>query len=205
MTLIIIILMCACLWAIREFIVGCWTWMRRRHYRHLYRVEETQRYFGEARESLLGLVLANKLDHQSATFQFLYSMDTFVLRRPDAYPQISLRIRSAIVDGTPGDSFGNQLQCESQSWNEDVRKVIGAHARAINNLIYSHSRILRYLRKVWRLVLKLIPAGRIANNIHNLIQTFIYKRENETTRQLKASQDKLNDLLNNQHGPFATV
>ena len=147
MTITIILFALGCLWALREIIIGFWGWQRRRYYRHLYRVEVTQRSFGEVRDSLLDLVRQGQLDDKSETFRFFHFFDTFVLRRPDAYPQISSLLQQSLLSETDR-SVSNKLQDESQQWTSDIRRVVEQHAAALGNLVISHSRLLRDRKSV---------------------------------------------------------
>lgn len=71
MILIVIVLFVALLWALREIIVGFWVWKTRRSYRQLYRIEVTQRLFGEQQKqaAFATLEMALNEEERSALLQ----------------------------------------------------------------------------------------------------------------------------------------
>ncbi len=203
-TITIILFLLGGLWALRELIVGFWVWQRRRHYRHLHRVEVTQRFFGEVRDSLLDLVRQGQLSDQSETFRFFHFFDTFVLRRPDAYPQISSLLRQLLLSETD-QSISSRLHEESQRWTSDTQKVVEQHAEALESLVISHSRLLRYLHNWWHSFSRLIPSPNIMDTARSKAKMFVYQQEDQTTQGLRAGQTKLRDLVGGRNNHFIAV
>lgn len=203
MIIVIVVSFVALLWALREIIVGCWVWKQRRAYRHLYRVEVTQQFFGSARESLIDLVRRGEVEDKSATFQILYFVDTFILRRPEEYSQISNALQTALL-GTTERSASLKLQDESKNWSPIVRETVTEHASAIDNLVISHSRFLRYLRMFANFIFKNIPRSKLIRSTYMIAKRVIRKKEDSATQDLRASQEKLLNLARYKHNSLAT-
>lgn len=193
MTIMALLLIIGSLWAVREVIVGLWVWKQRREYRHLHRVEVTQRFFGEARDALLSLVRTGKLDDKSATFRTLYHIDTYILRHPDAYPQISTVLQMALFDNNT-HSASSAFVAESRQWTPEIRHVVMRHAAALGNVIISHSRILRWAHSLKKYFVGLLPSSWFPQEARQKAKVLIFRQEDKTTHDIRASQAKLYTL-----------
>lgn len=136
--------------AIKELVSGLISWRRRRRIEHLLRVERTQSYFAAARNDLVQLALSRELDANSATFRFLYFLNTSFMRRPDSYPAFSAMLLHQILKDDGSQRPDPQLMKESEDWTPAIRNVVKASADAMNNIVLDYSlpmRLVRYLEK----------------------------------------------------------
>jgi hypothetical protein len=134
------------LWAIKEFIVGIFTWRRTRQLRHKLRVERTLHHFAEVRNQLTQLALERKIDAHSQTFQQLYTINTYIMRRPDAYPQISSMLQYLIMNREAERS--DSLSAESKNWSPEMKEVVKASADALGYLILNYSFFARLIYRL---------------------------------------------------------
>jgi hypothetical protein len=133
---------------------------RVRRLRKAHRVERTRALWGEARYLLFDLVHQGKLDVNSGIFRLFYGLQTTVLRRPEAYDEISHTILDVLnhVMEDPGEA---QAKVEKLPVfreigtvvSEEMRPVIGKMMEGTMSLIVGHSgygRLLVLILKVKR-------------------------------------------------------
>lgn len=113
----------------------------------IVRVDRIRRSFAEARIKLFELVTSKKLSPESATFRYLYYLHTSVMRRQDMYEDMWKVFVYAVVriKESTGD---RQIQIEASDWSSEVREVVLQTARAIELMIFEHSRPLRWLAAI---------------------------------------------------------
>lgn len=143
------VVVCAFL-AIKELVSGLISWRRRRRIEHLLRVERTQSHFAVARNDLVQLALSRELDANSATFRFLYFLNTCFMRRPDSYPAFSALLLHRILKGDGSQRPDPQLMEESGNWTPAIRSVVKASADAMNNIVFDYSLLMRLVRYLER-------------------------------------------------------
>jgi|694.fasta_scaffold39537_4 hypothetical protein len=114
------------------------------HSKSIARVDRIRRSFAEARIKLFRLVTSKKLSPESATFRYLYFLNTSVMRRQDMYEDMWKVFVYAIlqIKESTGD---HQIQLEASQWSSEVREVVLETADAIQLMIYEHLRPLRWL------------------------------------------------------------
>jgi len=135
------------LWSVKEIIVGILTWRHTRQLRHKLRVERTLQLFAEARNQLTKLALEEKIDANSKVFQQLYIMTTYIMRRPDAYPQISLMLQYSFSQENESEKDLSWYD-ESKTWSPEVKEVVKASADALGSLILNYSFLVRWIYRV---------------------------------------------------------
>lgn len=140
---------------LRNFILGTLSWRKSNTRLKSEQTEVTQRFFAEARNDLMNLVQRSELMTRSTTFQFFYYLDTFVMRRPNDYKQISMILVSSLVfDENSNSGIVEDLMRERKNWSKNVKKMISKQSMALNHLLVSHSFILR---NCYRVALLLLP------------------------------------------------
>ncbi|MEO1528201.1 MAG: hypothetical protein AAFX06_22450 [Planctomycetota bacterium] len=104
--------------------------------------EATREAFAEARRELEKIAREGTLSPLSQTFELLYLMQTYVLRRPHDFEQIASdwanRLETLDEDRTLAESLETRLSKESPEWPAGVREVISQTADAIELLINNH-------------------------------------------------------------------
>lgn len=129
------------LWAGIEVILGSMIFIQRYKLRKQFRIEKAQSYFAKSRNKLMELTIKQKININSITFEYFYLFNTALMRRPDEYPQISLKILSTLfADDSSKDSLIHQ---ESKDWTPEVREMVRMTADALGNLAIDYSFILR--------------------------------------------------------------
>ena len=139
MYLISILILLIMIWAVSEFVFGSYIWWKRRTIKHTIRVERTRHHFAEARTKLLKMVRESKIDANSETFKTIYHINTYVMRRPDQYPEISRKVLRAILLSKKEGS----LTSEAQDWDQETKEVVRETANALGLIVVDYSRILR--------------------------------------------------------------
>lgn len=117
----------------------------RRKYEHDLRTERTIGSFAQARNNLMALALEDKIDINSSTFQSLYEINTFVMRRPDKYKEISFFLMKVILEKEDCKEGKYSIEKESKNWSPEIKIVVKETATAIGNLIFDYSPYLRLL------------------------------------------------------------
>lgn len=163
MTAISVLFLLLILWSFREMFIGTITWVRRRKIRHDLRVEQTQRYFAEARNRLMDAAVRGEISVESQSFKKLYFINTFLMRRPDKYPQISTMLRDTLLKSDESIA-DNPLYMESMSWSAEVKKAAIGTAYAMSFVIINYSWILRTVISTGRVYisLKRVLFGRLS-------------------------------------------
>jgi hypothetical protein len=121
------------------------------HSKSIASVDRVRRSFAEARIKLFGLVTSKKLSPESATFRYLYFLNTSVMRRQDIYEDMYmmevfvyiipfLQIKESIGD--------HQIQLEASQWSSEVREVVLETVDAIQLMMYERPRPLRWLATI---------------------------------------------------------
>jgi hypothetical protein len=107
-----------------------------REYAQAIARERTRAHFAETRRLLLQMVSEEKVRAKSTTFETLYKIQTFIMRRPDEYEPVaalfawSILNKEHVKDGS--------LTAESKYWNDDIRKVVLQTAEGVDLLIEKH-------------------------------------------------------------------
>jgi hypothetical protein len=167
-------------------LAGIWRAGRRaRKYERIAHTEQTRSAWAEARAYLLDLVRQGKLSPRSLTFRTLYQVQTFILRRPDAYGEIAVHLRDAILTG-PGEP-PPWLE-ERQSWPKEVNEVFRRMAQGTSLLIFGYPRWGRVFQVAKLLGRLLVPA--VAGTIRQWALTAVRKM-GATLRALRVESDLL--------------
>ena len=98
---------------------------RAKRLRTLVRTEQTRSVWAEARAEMWDLARDGKLDVRSDTFRVFHRIQTFVMRRPDAYDDIS-RLLVGVM-GTPSNesaAVSYNWQAEQSTWPKDMDSVM---------------------------------------------------------------------------------
>jgi hypothetical protein len=131
------------LWAIGEFIVGTRVSRSRKQYQHRIREEQIRDYFAGLRQELLALALAGEIDVDSDLFQSLYRVQTFVLRRPDRYDELSKLLTKTLLIKNSEEISKTKLYKEAQQSPESVKKLIFRTGEGLFRVIFEFSTIFR--------------------------------------------------------------
>lgn len=192
MIILATITLLASLWCLREVVVGLLARGRSKRLRHVRRREMTQRHFAEARNELMKLAVAGKIDVNSATFKRLYFLNTAIMRRPESYQEIGAALRSAILNSAEGKGT-DALRRESEGWSDEVKVAIAKTERALSNLMVIYSRLWRLMYRFRHQVLPSLHF--LARAIDWLIERAEeYERRDPFVSDVLDSQMKMRDL-----------
>lgn len=137
----------ALLWFSVELGLGIRSWTTAKRYAHDLRVEKTTREFASARNKLMHLARTGMIDVESETFRTFYYLTTFVMRRPDQYPEISEALMKVIVLRGKSASY-NLLKEESRKWTPEVKKLVREVSGAFSSLLVDYSSLFRFLLRL---------------------------------------------------------
>lgn len=101
------------------------------------RREETRTIWAEARAQLFDLVRAGEISPQSETFRAFYHIQTFVLRRPDAYEEVAEEIASSLLAKSPRANAPPWVD-EVGGWPRQMDDVVQKTAVGIGHLLIVH-------------------------------------------------------------------
>lgn len=108
--------------------------------------ERTRGVWAEAREALLELVAAGKLDVRSQTFRTFYGLQTFVMRRPDAYEDFSRLLAKAMLQSRKARVHG--WMAEAESWPAEMRSVIDRMRKGTEMLVFGYASGRRIILRI---------------------------------------------------------
>lgn len=121
---------------------------RVRRLRRVRNIERTRSTWGEARQLLFQLVAEGKLDAGSATFRSLYWLQTYVMRNPEEYDEVSRTLvqalsafseRDDIVTAWARHPMAAELAGEFESWPPEMQQVIGKMVEGATSLLTGHA------------------------------------------------------------------
>jgi len=142
--------------AVYLFISG---WLDRRLARRLELAAQTERTRGvwaQAREALFALVRDGKLDIRSETFRVFYGLQTFIMRRPDAYEEFSRKLARGFLAG-PKKADPPWTKEQSQ-WPEGMTRVLELMTEGFKMLAFEYASGRRILiRFVAGFLLRIAP------------------------------------------------
>lgn len=153
-----------------------WGSRRARHYKNIAHDEKIRSTWAEARARLLDLVRDNKLNVRSDTFKALYQVQTFILRRPEAYAEIAARFRETFL--TNSGSKPPRWFREKNSWPDELIEVFVKMANGTLLLALGYpgiGRLLNFFRIFMPWALK-----RFANSFSRLTTNFPFLRDEQT-------------------------
>lgn len=114
---------------------------RRRRYRSLARAEAARSYWGEAREELFNLVRDGKLDIRSETFRSFNAVQTFMLRRPDAYGDIAQQLLDMITVKPSGGQ--PKWAGEIHDWPDEMTQILEKMGKGIGVILFGFAKRAR--------------------------------------------------------------
>ncbi len=158
MTGISLLLLCISVFALGEFLFGSWLWLKRRRIKHLRRAERTRTQFAHARNKLMSVLEAEKISVKSRTFQSLYGLQTFIMRSPNEYRQISAMLRRSLFREPGPPQIDTAFSDESLKWSPETTEVVRDTASAMIYLMVDYSfriRIVGWLRYRLRFIHRL--------------------------------------------------
>ena len=159
----------------------------------IVRVERTRSQFAEARAAMMQLVFEGKLDIESHTFRTFYGLQTFIMRRPEAYNEFS-RYLVATMLASPSHAKRQRWMDEVEQWHPDMAAVMDRMSRGVSMLAFEFPYGRRLIATA---LLRLTPvlaahaskkALRLASNWFGRVPII------ETTRRLLAVQSKLETI-----------
>lgn len=112
---------------------------KRKYYFALYNAERTKSYFAKARNELMVLAMNNKIDTQSEYFVTLYSLNTLMMRNPNAYSILSKEFTKSLLTIKSKGAYG---------LTEGERKISYLTAQALGHIVINYSGFMRLLYKV---------------------------------------------------------
>lgn len=105
--------------------------------KHEVRVEQTRACWADARSQLMELAREGKLATDSETFTTFYGVQTFVLRRPEAYRDIARALASTMLSKSPGAQ--NSWLQEVPDWPPEMKEVVGKMKNGTDRLVAMHA------------------------------------------------------------------
>lgn len=151
--------------SVNELVSGLISRRRRKRIEHLLRIERSQSHFAIARNDLVQLALNRELDANSATFRFLYFLNTGFMRRPDAYQSISAALLQRILTDDGSQRPDPQLMKESASWTPAIKHVVRASADAMNNIVFDYALPMRLMLRLEKRINPQSTSTQLANKL----------------------------------------
>lgn len=112
---------------------------QKRYYTSLYKAELTKSYFAEARNELMGMAIAGKIDANSSYFKDMYRLNTIIMRAPDQYEKISMGITKVLLDI---NTFKNT---SSSNLTESEKHILRLTAKALGQIVIEYTFPFRLL------------------------------------------------------------
>lgn len=103
-----------------------------RNFRRMAKFERIRTKFAAARGELIWLAAESELSPSSVTFQHLYTVQTMMMRRFDAYPNMSRSFWTQMFDGKIKAEA--RLHKEVPSWSMGTRRVAEKTADALRHV-----------------------------------------------------------------------
>lgn len=116
--------------------------------------ERARAHWAAARRELLGLVESGKISIESETFRTFYGLQTYIMRRPDAYAEFSRRL-AAVMARAPQRSPRKSWQAELEEWPPEMEPVLRHMSQGVLALVMGYPAGRRLMV---RLVLRAMPA-----------------------------------------------
>ena len=142
-----IIILALLLIFLREVVIILLAWRKIVTLEEKQRIECTTRRFAKARAHLMDLAVQGIISTDSYTFQSLYTINTFVMRRPDQYAEISALLFRVILTGE-NSKDPDPLTQESVTWTPEIKAVMRETAEAIGIIILDHSFLLKWVLRL---------------------------------------------------------
>lgn len=114
-----------------------------RRVRHLKRELHTERIrnsWAEARVQMYALIREDKLSVHSATFREFVRMQTFILRRPERYREISEHLRYGLLRSVGEDADALDWETEIRDWPQEMHAVLVNMSNGTMELLKSRRR-----------------------------------------------------------------
>lgn len=105
-------------------------------YMRLAHTERTRSVWAEAREELFNLVRDEKLDPRSKTFDVLFGIQTFIVRRPDAYQEIASQLQDSLIASDTAEK--PSWMAEQATWPAEMRSVLSKMAKGSEMLAFGY-------------------------------------------------------------------
>lgn len=144
---------------------------RRLYWEHKTRVEQTRGHFAGARNELLRVVRDGELSVDSETFRQIYGIQTFIMRRPDQYVEISEQLTRALW--RHNGERATWIDEEAPTWTPRVRDVMSQTAQGIGLVIWNYSRIRRAIMNFRKMTKDLAIPAALAGIITAAITGFL--------------------------------
>lgn len=179
-----------------NLLIGVYYMKKRKHFFTLYKAEKTKAYFAIARYEMMQMVVEGTVDSKTDFFKTLYYMNTFVMRNPSSYAQISkslsrsLRLLDELVPAKIGTSSTGQE--EVLVLNDSEKKISKLTAEAMSHIIIDYSpftnTIYKFGKQVARQRIQISP---VLFNI-SIFGGFLIKKNAE--KQIKYVHDRLEQI-----------
>jgi hypothetical protein len=137
---------------------------RLKHLQREIQKDKIRNSWADARVIMYRLAREGKLSVHSATFAEFVRLQTYILRRPDEYQEISRLLLDSIL--RMDQNAKPEFQHEVDSWPEEMRDVLGYMLVGTYDLIRSRFRG----RLLFFLVRKVIPIVRIGRKLDRFVR-----------------------------------
>lgn len=136
--------------ALLEILYAVWINRSRRKYQNTIRNERIRQHFASARRTLMELAISGEIDVDSITFKSFYSLQTFIMRRPDQYREISqLLLELVATDNSEEDSDRvKRLTKESELWSDKTKDLAHFTAAGLDLIVAEYSWLYRLLSRI---------------------------------------------------------
>jgi hypothetical protein len=165
---------------------------RAARFNRIRHTEKTRAEWAEARELLFDLVRAGKLDPRSETVRSLYGVQTFVLRRPDAYQQIARQLQKGLL--TADDSPEPAWVSERDTWPAGMASVFKKMASGTRMLAFGYPGFLGQVVKTLWAYFPEILAGLAARSADSILGDFGGARGVRIEREFYKAEKKFQSL-----------
>jgi|ERR1035441_3994812 hypothetical protein len=119
--------------------------------RHCIRAENTREQFAFARNKLLKMAINKRINANELIFKDFYNLQTYIMRRPDLYPEISERLLIRIIQNlSKKDPRKNTKPYDINKYSDEMKSVVIETVKGVDLIIFDHSfwrRAIRFINK----------------------------------------------------------
>lgn len=181
-------------------------WQTRRRaarYSRLCHTEQVRSVWAEAREDLFDLVRDEKLNPRSATFRVLFGLQTFVVRRPNAYEEIADMLQRQ-TSTRPASEEASWLQ-ERPIWPTEMAAIMAKMARGTEMLALGYPGLPgKLLRFLWTRMPG-VAAQLARRYLHQIVALSKTSEAVRVERNLMAARYRLDELSRHRQSDGMTL
>ena len=157
-----------------NLMLGLREYRLRKYYNSLYVAEKTKSYFAKTRNELMNMVIENKIDNKTIFFKNIYSLNTFFMRNPHAYSNISKELTTALL---------NIKKTNKVPLSEGEKKILQSTAEALGHIVINYSMLMKFL---------FFSAKKVKTNMNHANFIIFLAHIGNIDRIINAEREKIN-------------